>query len=98
MAGRYKNLVYASRLTKATAVRPPGRPSSILPWRFCLTFGTSDGLGTLRNREIHAVISGRELAAMVAAIPAGAFTDDEDWKAALRVIDLLRSGEFNENG
>jgi len=94
--GRYKNLVYARKLAEARAARPRGRPSSVLPWNFYLTFEESDGLGTLMNREIHAVISGREMAMMIGAIPAFTFRDDEDLKAVMRVTELLHGTEFND--
>lgn len=93
---RHKNPVYAKTLAEAKAMRPYGRPSRISPWRFYLTFETSEGLGTLLNREIRAVISGTELAAMVSAIPVSAVAGNpEDEKAVIRVIQLLRSKEFS---
>jgi hypothetical protein len=93
---RPKNPVYARKLVQARAARPHGRPSSTLPWQFYLTFETSDGLSTLHHREIRAIIEGSELASQIEAIPASAYRDTEDFKAAMRVIELLRSKEFNE--
>lgn len=93
--GRHKNSVYAKTLAEVRAARPPGRPSRASSWQFYLTFGSSDGLGTLLHREIHAVISGAELAALVGAIPGSTMDDDEDLKAVIRVRNLLLGKEFS---
>ena len=89
---RRKNPVYARILRDAHAGRV-NYPRD--PWKFFLTFEEGSGLSVLQGHEIKAVVNGKELARMVGAIPASTM-DDEDYKAVLRVMDLLRGGEFNE--
>ena len=93
--GRHRNTVYAKTLAQVKAARLPGRPSRKPPWQFYLTFERSYGLGTLLNREISTVISGREAASIISAIPREAVRDEDDYKAVLRVMDLLQGPDFN---
>lgn len=90
---RRKRGIYGRTLADARTYLPSGLGSDLGPGRrWQLIFTEVSGPGDIAGREVHVMLTGRELAAVVGALPAVALNDwaAEDVRAFSATLQLLR--------